>query len=47
MKWYKGPTLLEALDMFKLPPKPIDKPLRIPISEALSIAVLEQSSLGG
>jgi len=38
MKWYKGPTLLEALDMFKLPPKPIDKPLRIPISEALSIS---------
>ncbi|GAY25482.1 translation elongation factor EF-1 subunit alpha [Desulfurococcaceae archaeon AG1] len=38
MKWYKGPTLLEALDTFKVPPKPIDKPLRIPISEALSIS---------
>jgi len=29
MPWYKGPTLLEALDMFEGPPKAIDKPLRV------------------
>ncbi len=38
MPWYKGPTLLEALDSLKQPSKPVDKPLRIPISEALSIS---------
>jgi len=31
-------TLLEALDMVKEPPKPIDKPLRIPISEVFVIS---------
>ena len=38
MPWYKGPTLVEALDMMKEPPKPIDKPLRIPIQEVYSIS---------
>jgi elongation factor 1-alpha len=37
MPWYKGPTLLEALDTFVEPPKPIDKPLRIPIQDVYSI----------
>jgi elongation factor 1-alpha len=37
MPWYKGPTLLEALDTFEVPPKPIDKPLRIPIQDVYSI----------
>ncbi|MCX8192393.1 MAG: translation elongation factor EF-1 subunit alpha [Nitrososphaeria archaeon] len=37
MKWYTGPTLLEALDTFQEPPKPIDKPLRIPIQAVYSI----------
>jgi len=37
MPWYKGPTLLEALDQFEPPPKPIDKPLRIPIQDAYTI----------
>ncbi|MCS7124282.1 MAG: translation elongation factor EF-1 subunit alpha [Candidatus Bathyarchaeota archaeon] len=37
MPWYKGPTLLEALDTFELPPKPLDKPLRIPIQDVYSI----------
>ncbi|RJS93645.1 translation elongation factor EF-1 subunit alpha [Candidatus Bathyarchaeota archaeon] len=37
MPWYKGPTLYEALDSFKLPPKPIDKPLRIPIQDVYTI----------
>ncbi|TDA31957.1 MAG: translation elongation factor EF-1 subunit alpha [Hadesarchaea archaeon] len=37
MSWYSGPTILEALDTFTLPPKPIDKPLRIPIQDVYSI----------
>jgi len=37
MPWYKGPTLVEALDEFELPPKPIDKPLRIPIQDVYVI----------
>jgi len=38
MKWYNGPTLEEYLDQLELPPKPIDKPLRIPIQEVYSIS---------
>jgi len=37
MPWYKGPTLLDALDTFELPPKPTNKPLRIPIQDVYSI----------
>ena len=37
MPWYAGPTLYEALDMFEPPPKPIDKPLRIPIQDVYTI----------
>jgi len=37
MPWYKGPTLLEALDMLQEPPRPIDKPLRIPVQDVYSI----------
>jgi elongation factor 1-alpha len=37
MGWYKGPTLLEALDSFDSPEKPIGKPLRIPIQDVYSI----------
>ncbi|MCD6089099.1 translation elongation factor EF-1 subunit alpha [Candidatus Bathyarchaeota archaeon] len=37
MPWYKGPTLYEALDSFEIPPKPIDKPLRIPIQDVYTI----------
>jgi len=37
MPWYDGPTLLEALDKFTPPPKPIDKPLRIPVQDVYSI----------
>jgi len=37
MPWYDGPTLYEALDAFKLPPKPIDKPLRLPIQDVYTI----------
>ncbi|RLE73094.1 MAG: translation elongation factor EF-1 subunit alpha [Thermoprotei archaeon] len=37
MPWYKGPTLIEALDVFEEPVRPIDKPLRIPIQDVYSI----------
>jgi len=37
MPWYKGPTLIEALDVFEIPPKPLDKPLRIPVQDVYSI----------
>lgn len=37
MTWYKGPTLYEALDVFEIPPKPIDKPLRLPVQDVYSI----------
>ena len=38
MKWYTGPTLEEYLDALEMPPKPVDKPLRIPIQEVYSIS---------
>jgi elongation factor 1-alpha len=38
MSWYNGPTLLEALDTFQVPPKPVDKPLRLPIQDVYSIS---------
>lgn len=37
MKWYDGPTLLQALDEFEPPELPIDKPLRLPIQDVYSI----------
>lgn len=38
MPWYDGPTLYEALDQtFVVPPKPVDKPLRVPIQDVYSI----------
>ncbi|MEM0026002.1 MAG: translation elongation factor EF-1 subunit alpha [Zestosphaera sp.] len=37
MPWYNGPTLVEALDSLQPPPKPVDKPLRIPVQEVYSI----------
>src|SRR3984893_2388332 len=37
MPWYKGPTLKEALDEFESPPKPTDKPLRMPLQDVYSI----------
>jgi elongation factor 1-alpha len=46
MTWYKGPTLLEALDDFQLPPKPTDKPLRIPIQEVYTIRGVGTTPVG-
>jgi elongation factor 1-alpha len=37
MPWYKGPTLLEALDALKEGEKPVDKPLRIPLQNVFSV----------
>ncbi|MCD6331044.1 MAG: translation elongation factor EF-1 subunit alpha [Thermoplasmata archaeon] len=37
LDWFEGPTLIEALNSLKVPPKPIDKPLRWPIQDVYSI----------
>ena len=37
LAWYKGPTLLGALDSLQVPPKPVDKPMRLPIQDVYSI----------
>ena len=37
MPWYKGKTLLETFDDFKVPEKPTGKPLRLPIQDVYSI----------
>ncbi len=35
--WYKGPTLVEALDTVVAPKPPTDKPLRLPIQDVYNI----------
>jgi len=37
LPWYKGPTLLEALDSLEAPKRPIDKPLRLPLQDVYKI----------
>ncbi len=37
MKWYTGPTILEALDNLVEPEKPTNKPLRLPVQDVYSI----------
>lgn len=37
-KWYTGPTLEELLDALEIPPKPVDKPLRLPIQDVHSVS---------
>jgi elongation factor 1-alpha len=37
MPWYKGPSLLQALDTLKEPPKMTDKPLRLPVQDVYTI----------
>eukprot|EP00612_Vaucheria_litorea_P005783 CAMPEP_0171463702 /NCGR_PEP_ID=MMETSP0945-20130129/7281_1 /TAXON_ID=109269 /ORGANISM="Vaucheria litorea, Strain CCMP2940" /LENGTH=450 /DNA_ID=CAMNT_0011990575 /DNA_START=82 /DNA_END=1432 /DNA_ORIENTATION=- len=37
MGWYKGPYLLEALDMMREPKRPSDKPLRLPLQDVYKI----------
>ena len=36
--WYKGPTILEGLDLFVAPEKPTGLPLRIPVQDAYTIS---------
>ena len=37
MPWYNGPTLIECFDKFEVPPKPLDKPLRLPVQDVFTI----------
>jgi len=37
LPWYKGPTLLEALDEITEPKRPLDKPLRVPLQDVYKI----------
>jgi elongation factor 1-alpha len=37
MAWYKGPTLIEALDSLDAPKRPTDKPLRLPLQDVYKI----------
>eukprot|EP00920_Eleutheroschizon_duboscqi_P019996 GHVT01047782.1.p1 GENE.GHVT01047782.1~~GHVT01047782.1.p1 ORF type:complete len:357 (-),score=41.06 GHVT01047782.1:158-1228(-) len=37
MGWYKGKTLVEALDMMEPPKRPTDKPLRLPLQDVYKI----------
>jgi len=37
MPWYKGNTLLEALDSLEQPARPSDKPLRLPLQDVYKI----------
>jgi elongation factor 1-alpha len=37
MPWYKGDTLLEALDKVDPPVRPVDKPLRLPLQDVYKI----------
>ena len=37
MNWYKGPTLIEAIDQAEEPVRLLDKPLRLPIIDAYKI----------
>jgi elongation factor 1-alpha len=37
LPWYKGPTLIEALDSLQEPKRPSEKPLRIPLQDVYKI----------
>ncbi len=37
MPWYKGPTLLEAMDLLNPPEKPTNLPLRLPLQDVYNI----------
>jgi elongation factor 1-alpha len=36
--WYNGPTLFEAIDAVEMPPKPTNRPLRLPIQDVYKIS---------
>ena len=37
MPWYKGPPLFEAFDVFEVPAKTLNKPLRVPLQDVYTI----------
>ncbi len=37
MPWYKGPTVIEQLDLFEEPKKPIELPMRMPLQDVYDI----------
>ncbi|MEM0449916.1 MAG: translation elongation factor EF-1 subunit alpha [Methanomassiliicoccales archaeon] len=37
MPWWKGPTLLQALDMLEVPPQATNLPLRLPVQDVYTI----------
>ncbi|MDM7913544.1 MAG: translation elongation factor EF-1 subunit alpha [Methanotrichaceae archaeon] len=37
-KWYKGPTLIEAMNNLKVPQKPTNLPLRVPVQDVYTIS---------
>jgi elongation factor 1-alpha len=37
MGWWKGPSFLESLNVFEVPKKPIELPLRVPVQDVYSI----------
>lgn len=37
LKWFDGPTLIDAIDSLKVPEKPVKLPLRLPVQDVYSI----------
>jgi len=37
MSWYEGPTVLEALDCFVIPPGAADGPMRLPVQDVMKV----------
>ncbi|XP_022748027.1 uncharacterized protein LOC111297638 [Durio zibethinus] len=46
LDWYKGPTLLEALDQINEPKRPSDKPLRLPLQDVYKIGGIGTVAVG-
>src|SRR3989338_8830031 len=46
MPWYAGPTLIESLDLLKLPEKPTNLPLRLPLQDVYNITGIGVAPVG-
>jgi len=46
LSWYRGPTIVDAMNGLKQPPKPTDKPLRLPIQDCYDIKGIGQVPVG-
>ena len=46
MPWYAGPTLIESLDLLKLPEKPTNLPLRLPLQDVYNITGIGVVTVG-